>query len=106
MHCGHASHTHRLRYRGVGTPASTPRTAPILRPRHACVVQERSIEKDVATLVKKTLDENLGGTWHVVVGESFGCSVTHETKYIAFFQLGLVYFLVFRSLDDEPIPED
>ena len=74
--------------------------------RAAACVQERSIEKDVATLVKKTLDENLGGTWHVVVGESFGCSVTHETKYIAFFQLGLVYFLVFRSLDDEPIPED
>jgi len=70
------------------------------------LLQERSIEKDVATLVKKTLDEELTGTWHVVVGESFGCSVTHETKFIAFFQIGLVYFLVFRSLDDEPIAED
>lgn len=56
--------------------------------------------------MKKTLDEELTGTWHVVVGESFGCSVTHETKFIAFFQIGLVYFLVFRSLDDEPIAED
>ena len=56
--------------------------------------------------MKKDLDEQLTGTWHVVVGESFGCSVTHETKFIAFFQLGLTYFLVFRSLDDDPLPEE
>lgn len=67
--------------------------------------EEAKIEKDVATRIKKALDEQLTGTWHVVVGESYGCSVTHETKFIFFFKIGLVHYLMFRSLDDEDVEE-
>eukprot|EP00341_Mesodinium_pulex_P003399 CAMPEP_0116955414 /NCGR_PEP_ID=MMETSP0467-20121206/42608_1 /TAXON_ID=283647 /ORGANISM="Mesodinium pulex, Strain SPMC105" /LENGTH=83 /DNA_ID=CAMNT_0004641461 /DNA_START=60 /DNA_END=308 /DNA_ORIENTATION=+ len=43
------------------------------------------IEKDMATYVKKKCDEEFGGTWHCVVGRNFGCSITHDTKYVFFF---------------------
>ena len=56
-----------------------------------------TIEKDVATSVKKAFDEKYGGTWHCVVGRNFGCSVTHETKYLLFFQMEETYILMFCS---------
>ena len=32
-------------------------------------------------------DKAYGGTWHCIVGRNFGCSVTHETKYLVFFKV-------------------
>jgi dynein light chain LC8-type len=61
---------------------------------------KKMIEKDVATEVKKAFDEEHGGTWHCVVGRNFGCSVTHQTKYLVFFQLDQSFVLLFCS--DEP----
>ena len=44
-------------------------------------------EKDVATAVKKALDEAAGGgTWHVIVGAKFGCSVAHASRKMVFFK--------------------
>ena len=57
------------------------------------------IEKDVATNVKKFCDEKFTGTWHVVVGRNFGCSITHDTKYVLFFMVDLMHVLIFKSLD-------
>jgi dynein light chain LC8-type len=57
------------------------------------------IEKDVATNVKKYCDEKFTGTWHVVVGRNFGCSITHDTKYVLFFMVDLMHVLIFKSLD-------
>jgi dynein light chain LC8-type len=57
------------------------------------------IEKDIATYIKKKCDEEFTGTWHVVVGRNFGCSITHETKYVLFFQIDLMHCLIFKSLD-------
>ena len=50
---------------------------------------EYSIDKDVATAIKKKFDEHAEymGTWHCIVGKNFGCSITHETvpmKYESF----------------------
>merc|ERR1711998_521347 len=59
------------------------------------------IEKDIATSVKLTFDKEFGGTWHCVVGRHFGCSVTHETKYLCFFQIDQMYTLLFCS--DKPV---
>ena len=59
-----------------------------------------TIEKDIATAVKMYFDKEYGGTWHCVVGRNFGCSVTHETKYLVFFQVDQLYVLLFCS--DEP----
>jgi len=55
--------------------------------------------KDVSTYVKKKCDEELGGTWHCIVGRNFGCSITHDTKFVVFFQVDLMHVLLFKSLD-------
>jgi dynein light chain LC8-type len=53
----------------------------------------------MATQVKKKCDELFGGTWHCVVGNNFGCSITHDTKYALFFQVDMINVLVFKSLE-------
>jgi len=58
-----------------------------------------TIEKDIATDVKKKCDEKFGGTWHVVVGRNFGCSITHDTRHVLFFQIDLMHVMMFKSLD-------
>lgn len=56
-------------------------------------------EQDMATFIKKKCDEQFGGTWHCVVGRNFGCSITHDTKFVLFFQVDLIHVLLFKSLD-------
>lgn len=60
---------------------------------------EYKMEKDFATYVKKKCDAELSGTWHVVAGRNFGCSITHDTKYVLFFQVDQMHFLIFKSLE-------
>ena len=55
--------------------------------------------KDIATTVKKKCDEEFGGTWHCVVGRNFGCSITHDTKYVMFAQVDQTHVLLFKSID-------
>lgn len=62
-------------------------------------MEKHTIEKDVATEVKKKCDEKFGGTWHIVVGRNFGCSITHDTRYVLFFQVNLMHVMLFKSLD-------
>mmetsp|Transcript_4999 Transcript_4999/g.5142 ORF Transcript_4999/g.5142 Transcript_4999/m.5142 type:complete len:101 (+) Transcript_4999:241-543(+) len=57
------------------------------------------IEKDMATFIKKKFDEEFGGTWHCVVGRNFGCSITHDTKFVLFFQIDQMHVLLFKSLE-------
>ena len=52
--------------------------------------------------MKKEFDTNHAGddgnaTWHCVVGKSFGCSITHETKYVMFFECEGLHVLIFKS---------
>lgn len=57
------------------------------------------LEKDTATFVKKKCDEVFGGTWHCISGRNFGCSITHDTKFVLFLKIDLVNVLLFKSLD-------
>ena len=57
------------------------------------------IEKDIATSVKKKCDEEFGGTWHVICGRNFGCSITHDTKFVLFVQVDLLHVMIFKSLE-------
>jgi dynein light chain LC8-type len=67
---------------------------------NALKTQEKSdiimYQKDVAAIVKKELDASRGGTWNVVVGQSFGSFVTHETKTMSQFFVGNLAFLIWR----------
>lgn len=53
--------------------------------------------KDVATMLKRKLDEALGGTWHVIVGSSFGGNVTNDNATLVNFVVDGLFFLVLRS---------
>lgn len=56
-----------------------------------------SIEKDVASFIKKEFDRKFNPTWHCVVGRNFGSYVTHETKHFIYFYVGQVAILLFKS---------
>ncbi|CAN3357209.1 dynein light chain 1, cytoplasmic [Diutina catenulata] len=56
-----------------------------------------SIEKDIATFLKKEMDSQYGPTWHVIVGKSFGSYVTHEQGWFIYFCIGDLSFLLFKS---------
>jgi len=58
-----------------------------------------TVEKDIATSVKKHFDENFKPTWHCIVGKNFGCSITHDTHYLIFFKVEQQHVLLFKSLE-------
>ncbi len=67
---------------------------------NALKTQEKSdvtmYQKDVAAVIKKELDATKGGTWNVVVGQSFGSYVSHETKTMSQFFIGNIAFLIWK----------
>jgi len=60
---------------------------------------EHSVEKDIATSMKRALEQENSGTWHVVVGRSFGASCTHACKLLYFIKLGSHFVLAFKSAE-------
>ena len=44
-------------------------------------------EKDFATKMKKEFEAKHEGTWQVICGVTFGCSLTHKTKSVLHFQI-------------------
>uniref|UniRef100_A0A7S1CML1 Dynein light chain n=1 Tax=Bicosoecida sp. CB-2014 TaxID=1486930 RepID=A0A7S1CML1_9STRA len=64
-------------------------------------LKENKIAKDIATAIKRKCDEVHAGSWHAIVGQSYGVSLTHETTYLVFFTIGLQNFCVFKTLDDD-----
>lgn len=83
-------------------------------------LEKYSIEKDIASFVKREFDRKHGPTWHAVVGKNFGSFVTHgtsrwdtfvclllrvsipclvysETKHFIYFYIGPLAFLIWKS---------
>ncbi|GMM38398.1 dynein light chain [Saccharomycopsis crataegensis] len=54
-------------------------------------------EKEVASLLKKDLDENQGHVWHVIVGTDFGSYITHEAGKFIYFYIGERAYMVFKT---------
>ncbi|ODQ62051.1 hypothetical protein WICANDRAFT_60120 [Wickerhamomyces anomalus NRRL Y-366-8] len=63
----------------------------------ATALEKHTVEKDIATFLKKELDEKYGHTWHVIVGKNFGSYVTHEMGYFTYFYIGPLAFLIFKT---------
>ena len=61
--------------------------------------QNHSMEKDIATAVKRGMEETDSVTWHIIVGRSFGASCTHACKFLYFVKVGSHYVLAFKSSD-------
>ena len=53
----------------------------------------------MATFIKKKMDDEFKGTWHCILGRNFGSSITHDTKYVMFFEVELMHVLLFKSLE-------
>lgn len=56
-----------------------------------------SVEKDIATYIKKEFDKKYGPNWHCIVGRSFGSFVSHEAKHFIYFYIDQLAILLFKS---------
>ncbi|PIK59775.1 hypothetical protein BSL78_03347 [Apostichopus japonicus] len=60
-------------------------------------LEKFQVEKDIASFLKRQLDELHGPTWHCVAGKHFGSYVTHEIKHFLYFYYGPMAVLVYKS---------
>ncbi|VDO02653.1 unnamed protein product [Rodentolepis nana] len=63
----------------------------------AAALEKYTLEKDIASHIKKEFDIRYGATWHCVVGRNFGSYVTHEVRNFLYFYIGSLAFLLFKS---------
>ena len=56
-----------------------------------------TVEKDVASHIKKEMEKAHNSTWHCFVGRNFGSNITHEVKHFIYFYMGQVAILLFKS---------
>lgn len=69
----------------------------------ACVEAFRNVEDlqkegpDLVKRIKIDADKLWGGYWHVIVGRNFGCHATHQGRHFAFFYVGEVAFMAFKT---------
>lgn len=59
--------------------------------------QKFSVEKDIASHIKKEFDAKFQPTWHCIVGRQYGSYVTHETKHFIYFYHDQKAILLFKS---------
>ncbi|CBY08521.1 unnamed protein product [Oikopleura dioica] len=60
-------------------------------------VDQFTLEKDIAALIKKEADKKYGPTWHCIVGRNFGSYVTHESKHFLYFYINTFAVLLFKA---------
>lgn len=58
-------------------------------------------EDSVAEFMKKEFDLKNEPSWHVIVGQSFGALVGHEIRKCAYFSVGCLFFLIYKSPEPE-----
>jgi dynein light chain LC8-type len=52
--------------------------------------------KDMAQHIKNGLDNEFGGSWHIIVGTHFGSFFTYEVKCVTQFWIEHLGFLIFK----------
>ncbi|TID30580.1 hypothetical protein CANINC_000825 [Pichia inconspicua] len=53
---------------------------------------------ELATEVKKYLDEKLGSPWHIIIGKSFASSISHEKNGFIYFYVDNLAVLCFKTI--------
>ncbi len=53
--------------------------------------------KEIAAFIKREFDKKFGGTWHCIIGNSFGAWVTYEKNCYIYFYIGQWAILLFKS---------
>lgn len=59
-------------------------------------MEKYTIEKDIASYLKKEFDIKYEKTFHVVVGRDFSVSLTHDSRNFIFFLFDKLYILIFK----------
>lgn len=55
-------------------------------------------EKAVAARLKRDFDEAFGGTWHCIVGTSFGAKITHRENHFLYLYVEHFAVMLFKSV--------
>ena len=58
-------------------------------------------EEEVSEFMKKEFDLKYEPCWHVIVGQSFGAYLGHDIRKCAYFSIGCLFFIIFKSPDTE-----
>jgi dynein light chain LC8-type len=58
-------------------------------------------EQEVSEFMKKEFDKKYEPCWHVIVGQSFGAYLGHDIRKCAYFSIGCLFFVIFKSPDTE-----
>lgn len=53
--------------------------------------------QEVATALKRDLDEKWQPCWHVTVGQNFASYVVHQKRRFVYFTIGKMSFLVYKA---------
>merc|ERR1711935_265994 len=61
-------------------------------------------EQEAAEEIKQAMDKKYMPSWQCIVGRGFKAGVTHETKHFAYFYIGALAVLIFRTADNTPLP--
>jgi hypothetical protein len=57
-------------------------------------------QKDFAARIKKRFDSSYpNSTWHCVIGNHFASAVTHQTRFLIFFQFNSQNILLFKTTE-------
>jgi dynein light chain LC8-type len=56
-----------------------------------------TIEKDIATFIKKEADRKFGPTWHCIVGRNFTSSMTYEAQGLFYCYLEKNAIMIWRA---------
>lgn len=60
-------------------------------------IEKYTVERDIATAIKRDMERKYKGVWQCCVGRNFGTFVTHETKSYINFQVGPLAVVLYRS---------
>mmetsp|Transcript_21026 Transcript_21026/g.59700 ORF Transcript_21026/g.59700 Transcript_21026/m.59700 type:complete len:88 (+) Transcript_21026:60-323(+) len=60
-------------------------------------IERYNSEREIATHMKKELEDTYGATWHCLVGRHFASYVTHEKSCYAYYYVGQMGVLVFKT---------
>jgi dynein light chain LC8-type len=63
-------------------------------------LKECKVEKDMAQSIRKKMDALYpGANWHCIVGKHFGLALTHETRHMAFLNMGGYNICMFKAAE-------
>lgn len=60
-------------------------------------VEKYTIEKDIASFIKKEYEKKYSPSWHCIVGKDYGCFITHESHHFMYLSVKQFAILLFKS---------